>query len=211
MENFRGKKLFQLFGMIIFLILVVGLVGCGGKVSVRQDQEKLQQGAKIKASLDRLYGSLQLNPDGTVSLNEKGTGFLSLTNADKAFGKALLAALNQKIAQGLIRVNNDFSINWLGPASSNAQSLKGASCDTNWWGESCKVDPSTTKDVCTGLLSGEGALIICSLIPVVDTACEIIEIIGALPLEAEICPCADSNCGSIFHVTWIGACWFTCN
>lgn len=210
-EQFRGSTLFLLSQIVLIFTLSFGLIACGGKTAVQQDQKKVQPGAKIQASLDRLYNSIQLNPDGTVSLNERSAGFSSLTNADKALGKTLLTALNQKIAQGLIKVNNDFSIKWLGPVSPQAETLKGASCETNWWGESCKVNVSTTKNICTGLRSGEGALIICSMIPVVDTACEIIEVIGAIPLEAEICPCADHNHGSIFHVLWIGACWFTCN
>jgi hypothetical protein len=205
----RGN--FFCYGMIV-LILIAGLMGCGGKTTVRQDQtcKQASPGVTVQASLDRLYRAVQLNPDGTVSFNERGTGFVSLTAADKAFGKVLLAVLNQKIAQGLVRVNNDFSTQWTGPKPSE-KALQGGSCNTHWWGETCNVNAATTKKTCVGLRAGDGALMICSLIPVVDAACEIIEVVGAIPLEAEICPCADKSDSSTFHVTWAGVAWFTCN
>jgi hypothetical protein len=204
-EEFRNVSLI----MVFLIVLAIAPLGCG-KTSDAGSNAGLRA-ARIEASLDRLTKVLQLNPDGTVSLDVSDPDYVSLVRGDTAFGKALLASLNAKAREGLIRVNTDFSVEWLGPPSSCSKCAGGASCKTHWWGESCNVSSSTTKDILIGLESGEGALIICGFIPVVDVACEIIEVVGAIPLEAEIRPCADKGDSSTFHVTWIGAAWFTCN
>ncbi len=200
-----------LFQTLVIFILVTGLIaGCGGGKTIKKEKQQLSPGEKIQASLDRLYNAIQLNPDGTLSFDERGTGFQALTETDKAFGNALLASCNQRVKAGMLKVNADYSVQWQDDAALK-KSLKGGSCKTHWWGEECSVNSSTTKKICKGLKSGEGALLICDLIPVVDTACEIIEFVGAIPLEAEICPCASRGKGSKFNVTWVGVCWFKCD
>jgi hypothetical protein len=188
--------------VMILSVMALGLSGCGGKSAVAKRQKPSQHpGANIQASIDRLYAAIQLNSDGTVSLNERSAGFQSLKSADKAFGTVLLAALNEKIKKGLVRINDDFSVEWAGTKPPAGKPVKGTNCKTKFWGEQCDVDPSTTKKVCEGLEAGEGALLICSAIPVADTVCAIIEVVGSIPLEAEICPCANRGDGSTFHVT----------
>ena len=206
-EKFRNVSLF----MVFLIVLAIGPLGCSSKKSVPEMKYGPSPAANIQSSLDRLEKSLKLNPDGTVSLDMTDPDYVSLNRGDSAFGESLLASLNTMINEGLIRVNPDLSVVWLRQPSLSCQSVERSSCKTHWWGEACHVNSSTTKKVCTGLEGGEGALIICGFIPVVDVACEIIEVIGAIPLEAEICPCAHKGKSSTFHVTWIGAAWFTCN
>ncbi|HET58298.1 MAG TPA: hypothetical protein ENN35_07650, partial [Deltaproteobacteria bacterium] len=149
-----------LFQLLVIVILVTGLVaGCGGKTTVKKEHRQISPGDKIQASLDRLYNALQLNPDGTLSFDERGTGFQALTETDRAFGNALLASCNQRVTAGMLKINSDYSVQWQGDAASK-KSLKGGSCETHWWGEKCKVSSSTTKKICTGLETGEGALLI---------------------------------------------------
>lgn len=197
--------------LVCLLIPAVATLGCSAKKPITQANVKTNGAVHMQSSLDRIGNVLKLNSDGTVSLDEKKPGYASLNRGDSAFGKSLLASLNAMVKDGLARVNPDFSVTWLIPPSRSARSVGKGSCNTHWWGETCFVDGSTTKKVCTGLEGGEGALLICGCIPVVDAACEIIEVVGAIPLEAEICPCAHKGDSSTFHATWIGAAWFTCN
>jgi hypothetical protein len=206
---YKNGRLSSLFLMLVLFFPVIALMGCD-RSSNASSNDGLRA-ARIEASLGRMENVLELNPDGTVSINEEDPDYASLVRGDTAFGKAVLASLNTKVQEGLIRVNTDFSVEWLGPSASCPQCLEGSSCKKHWWGESCNVSSSTTRDICWGLRGGEGALIICGFVPVVDVACEILEVVGAIPLEAEICPCADRGDSSTFHVTWVGAAWFTCN
>lgn len=206
----RLKKCISTILMVSFLFsITAGPMGCGKKSDAGSYVGL--RAARIEASLDRISKVLQLNPDGTVSLDKTDPDYVSLVRGDTAFGKALLASLNAKVQEGLIRVNPDFSAAWLGPPSSCTQCVGGASCNTNWWGESCFVSSSTTKDICVALAAGGGALVICNAIPVVSEACDIIEVVGVIPLEAEITTCVDMGRSSTFHVTWIDIAWFTCN
>jgi hypothetical protein len=205
----RGKwKLW----LIVLLVLAVATLGCGAKKQVvpRTGMET-NPAVSMQSSLDRIKNVLKLNPDGTVSLDEKKPAYASLNRGDVAFAKSLLASLNTMVREKLIRVNPDFSVAWLVQPSTTGRVVGKTKCDTHWWGETCFVDVDTTRKVCMGLEGGEGALVVCGCIPVVDVACEIIEVVGAVPLEAEICPCSGKKKSSTFHVTWIGAAWFTCN
>lgn len=206
-EKFRNVSLL----MVFLIVLAIASLGCSAKKSASVMKYGPSPAANIHSSLDRLEKILKLNPDGTVSLDVTNPDYVSLSRGDSAFGKSLLASLNTMVEEGLVRVNPDLSVTWLRQPSLSCQSVGRSSCKTKWWGETCHVNSSTTKKVCTGLEGGEGALIICGFIPVVDIACEIIEVIGAIPLEAEICPCAHKGDSSTFHVTWTGAAWFTCN
>jgi hypothetical protein len=206
-KEFGNLSLF----MVFLLILAVIPLGCSAKKSITKADMKTNGAVTMQSSLDRIRNVLKLNPDGTVSLDEKKPDYASLNRGDSAFGKSVLASLNTMVKDGMVRVNPDFSVNWLIQPSRSAKFVGKTNCKSHWWGETCFVDGSTTKKVCTGLEGGEGALIICGFIPVVDVACEIIEVVGAIPLEVEICPCAHKGDSSTFHVTWIGAAWFTCN
>ncbi|MFH1080390.1 MAG: hypothetical protein V1766_09060 [Pseudomonadota bacterium] len=197
--------------LLVALLPLLAIVSLGCSKTSNAGSNSETRAARIESSLDRLARVLTLNADGTVSFDETKPDYASLVRGDAAFGKAILASLNVKIQEGLIRVNSDFSAEWLGSPSSCSQCVEGSSCKRHWWGEECNVSTSTTRDICISLQSGEGALLICSVIPVVDVACEIIEVVGSIPLEAEICPCADKGDSSTFHVTWVGAAWFTCN
>jgi hypothetical protein len=42
-----------------------------------------------------------------------------------------------------------------------------------------------------------------------DVIRHLLELIGT-PLESELEPCTDTNDGSVFHYTWVGIPWFTC-
>lgn len=209
--NVKKRGNVSLF-LISLLILTIISLGCSGaKKQVSKGDSDMNRAVKIQSSLDRISKTLKLNPDGTVSMDDKRPDYVSLNRGDLAFGKSLLASLNTMVRDGLVRVNRDITVEWLITRPMSSQLVGKTNCTTHFWGETCLVDSSTTKKVCTGLEAGEGALIICGFIPVVDVACEIIEAIGAIPLEAEICPCADRGKSSNFHVTWIGAAWFTCN
>lgn len=198
--------------MVFLLILVLAPLGCAAKKPVvPQTGMDTNAAVRMQSSLDRINSVLKLNLDGTVSMDEKTPSYASLNSGDAAFAKSLLASLNTMVRDKLVRVNPDLSVVWLIQRPTAGQVVGKTSCKTHWWGESCFVDVDTTKKVCTGLETGEGALLICGCIPVVDLACKIIEVIGAIPLEAEICPCAAKKKSSTFHVTWIGAAWFTCN
>ena len=213
-KAFRRIKRLALFPMVIFLLFVVPM-SCDEQSNNNSNPGPVftdsGRGARLQASLDRVEKVLQLNPDGTVSMDQADADYASLTGPDLAFGKAVIARLNTLVQEGLVRVNPDFSVDWLGPPEQCAQCPAGSSCQKHWWGEQCAVSSGTTKDVCIGLESGEGALIICGFIPVVDVICEIIEAVGTIPLEAEICPCSSSGSGSILHVTWLGIAWFKCS
>lgn len=206
-EKFRNVSLL----MALLIVLAIGPLGCGAKKPVPEMKYGPSPAANIQSSLDRLEKSLKLNPDGTVSLDMTDPDYVSLNRGDSAFGESLLASLNAMISEGLVRVDPDLSVTWLRQPALSCQSVERSSCKTHWWGETCSVSSSTTKKICTGLEAGEGALLICGFIPAVDVACEIIEVVGTIPLEAEICPCAERGHSSTFHVTWIGAAWFTCN
>jgi len=206
---YKNVILSSLFLMLVLSVLAIALLACDQSSNAASNVGP--RAARIEASLDRLEKVLQLDPEGTVSLNETDPDYVSLVRGDTAFGKVILASLNTKIQEGLILVDPNFSVEWLGPPASCTQCLEGTSCKKKWWGESCNVSSSTTRDICVGLEAGEGALLICDCIPVVDLACEILEVVGAIPLEAEICPCSDRGDSSTFHVTWVGAAWFTCN
>lgn len=208
---FRDVRLSSLSLLLALFVLVVGQLGCNKASDAGANQTQLTRGARIEASLDRISKVLRLNPDGTVTLDKTDPDYVSLSQGDAAFGKALVASLNARVQEGHISVNQDFSVVWSGPLSACSQCVGRASCKTHWWGETCDVNSATTKDICTGLEAGEGALIICGFLPVVDLACHLIELVGAIPLEAEICPCANRGRGSTFHVTWIDVAWFTCN
>jgi hypothetical protein len=166
---------------------------------------------RLQEAIDNVGKVLVVNSDGTVAMDQDNPDYALLSDGDVTFGKAEIAVLNSKIQEGLIHINQDLSADWLGPSSQCERCYKGTKCKTHWYGEVCSVSSHTTRDICIGLESGEGALIICSLIPILDVACEIIEVVGAIPLEAEICPCSDKGSGSTFHVTWVGAAWFTCS
>lgn len=199
-------------GMVFLLILAVALMGCSAKKSVVPRAGMAASPAlSMQSSLDRIKSALKVNPDGTVSMDEKKPSYASLNRGDVAFAKSLLASLNTMVREKLVRVNPDLSVEWLIQRPTVGPVVGKPSCKTHWWGETCFVDVDTTKKVCIGLEGGEGALLICSCIPVVDMACEIIEVVGSVPLEAEICPCSAKKKSSTFHVTWIGAAWFTCN
>lgn len=171
-------------------------------------QGKTEKQVAVTASNSSTFGEHQ-EKDKTSSARFSVMPGGTFMVAGTAIGAGMLG-LPVRTAAGMLKISSNYSVQWQGDAASK-KSLKGGSCETHWWGEKCKVSSSTTKKICTGLETGEGALLICSLIPVVDAACEIIELIGSIPLEAEICPCASKGTSSTFNVTWVGACWFKCD
>jgi hypothetical protein len=210
MGIFRSVRLSSLSLVLLLAGLAITQIGCTKASDVGAETQS-NNGPKIEASIERIGKALQLKPDGTVSLNKTDPDYVSLDRGDAAFGKALIASLNARIQEGLLRMNQDFSVEWVGPLSACSECVGKGSCKTHWWGETCDVSISTTKEICEGLKAGKGAMIICNILPVVDLACDIIELVGRVPLENEICPCANLGRGSTFHVTWIDVAWFTCN
>jgi len=217
------KEFFRNGGLLIVILFVLTMSpsGCGegDQIVVNQSNNRTVQdggtapgvctmdsarGDRLQATIARLEDVLILNPDGTVSINNTDPDYPYLAYGDEAFGNTQLGLLNKYVKDGLAHVNADFSVDWAGMPTS-------ANCKKHWWGEQCSVDASTTNKVCIGLEAGEGALLICDCIPVVDIACEVIEAIGSIPLEAEVCPCSDRGDSSTFHVTWVGVAWFKCN
>lgn len=201
-----------LVAMTVFCILAVVPSGCGSSSSSGTGHPNptpyLQANANMETSIGRVEKTLALNPaNGTVFIDKTSSNYASLTPTDKTYGRAMTSTVNEMVNEGLVSVNQDFSINWLGTPPASVQ---GANCSKHWWGEECNVDASTTKNVCIGLEAGDGAAIICGAIPIVDIACEIVEAVAIIPLEAEVCSCSDSGDGSIFHVAWIGVPWFKC-
>lgn len=196
----------------IFLFLSTGICGCDGSSNAAIPPNLPSDHAiRLELALEAVENVLVLNPDGTLAMDPADPDFVALDAADQSFGRAVIATANALVGEGLLQVNADFTADWLGPPRQCDQCPEGSDCHTHWYGEKCSVSTSTTRKICIGLESGEGALVICSFIPVVDVACEIIEAVGAIPLEAEICPCSDRHVGSNFKVTWIGAAWFSCS
>ena len=220
-EVFGIRRLSGLLVVCAMFVLVMAPSGCGegDQIVINQSNNRTVQdggtapgvckmdsgrGDRLEATIARLENTLILNTDGTVSINNTDPDYPYLAWGDEAFGNTQLGLLNKYVKDGLAQVNPDFSVDWLG-------GLTSTNCSKHWWGEQCSVDASTTKKVCIGLESGEGALIICGFIPVVDIACEVIEAVGSIPLEAEVCPCSDRGDSSAFHVTWVGVAWFKCS
>jgi hypothetical protein len=219
---FGNLRMPGLLLVVAVFVMVMAPSGCDGgdqQIVINQSNNRTVQGGdtavgvckmdsgrgdRLQATVARVESTLKLNPDGTVSINHADPDYPYLAYGDEAFGNAVLADLNTYVHEGLAHVNPDFSVDWLAGVTST-------NCSKHWWGEQCSVDASTTNKVCIGLEAGEGALLICDTIPVVDIACEVIEAVGSIPLEAEVCPCSDRGDSSTFHVTWVGVAWFKCN
>ena len=196
----------------IFVGLLVAIpAACGDSSSSSGSDPCFDQGLadRVDGSISRIQATLVVEPEGTVLIDTTSPAYQSLTGGDRALGRALVTSLNDRVRAGELLVNPDLSVVRLEPAEPSP-APSGTSCGTHWWGEECQVDAPTTKKVLIGLDAGEGALIICDFIPVVDEACAIIEVLGSIPLEAELEPCVDRNDGSILKVTWIGIVYFKC-
>lgn len=204
------KKIIILTGVIFFVTAVS--FAAGPKMYFNPSsyfglcKQDINHGARIEAAISRIEQAMVRNPDGTVSINNTDPDYEFLASADETFANAVLGLLNKYVDEGMARVNPDFSVDWLLPEGVNK-----TSCTKHWWGEKCEVDALTTWKVCLGLEAGQAAMSICSLIPVVGNACRIIEVVGEIPLEREVCYCSKRGKSSTFHVTWIGAAWFSCN
>ncbi len=197
---------------VLLCVFAIAPSGCGssssGGASHPSATPYLQSNTNMETTISHVEKSLILNPGGTVSIDMTSPNYAALTPTDKTLGRAMTATTNEMVAEGLMSINPDFTANWSG---TQPGAVQGASCSKHWWGEECSVDASTTKDVCIGLESGDGAALICDTIPIVDIACEIVEAVAIIPLESEVCTCSDSGESSIFHIAWVGVPWFKCN
>jgi hypothetical protein len=61
-----------------------GQLGCNKASDAGAIDTQSNRGARIEASLDRISNVLQLNPDGTVTLDKTDPDYVSLSQGDAA-------------------------------------------------------------------------------------------------------------------------------
>lgn len=185
------------------LILVSLAILCLSATSASAAQGP-ERTAKISAALPRIEKTLVFR-NGIVVINTRRAA--SLTDSERALAKVLVENLNGRIRRGGLKINQDLKVIATPPVESMNEA--DVDCDTHWWGEECAIDAETTQDIYTALEDGEDIGEVCNAIPGVDVICDLLELIGT-PLELELEPCTDTNDGSVFHYTWVGIPWFTC-
>lgn len=185
------------------LSLVFLAVLCLGSNSASATQGP-ERAAKMSAGISRIEKTL-LFRNGVVVISPRRA--TSLTDSELALAKVLVENLNGRVRRGALKIDQNLKV--LTTPAGESISEKDVDCDTHWWGEECAVDAATTQDIYTALEVGEAIGDVCDAIPGVDAICDLLELIGT-PLELELEPCADTNDGSVFHYTWVGIPWFTC-
>jgi hypothetical protein len=162
-----------------------------------------ERAAKMSAALPRIEKVLVFR-NGIVVINSRRAA--SLTDSERALARVLVENLNGRIRRGDIKIDQNLKVD---TAMGKPAGAKDVGCDTHWWGEECTVDATTTQDIYNALETGEDIGLVCDVIPGVDVICDLLELVGT-PVELELEPCADANDGSVFHYTWVGLPWFTC-
>jgi hypothetical protein len=190
--------------LLLSFLAITFIFAASSSAATQADPERP---TRLSSAISRIEKTLRVR-DGVVVIDQRRAAAMHLTRGEKSFGTLLVEHLNARIRKGDLRVGQDLKVVRAG--AGEILNGKDVSCDTNWWGESCNIDAATTQDIDLGLQAGDSITTICGVIPVVGEFCDLIELIGALPLEAELAPCVGSNDGSVFHVTWVGTPWFTC-
>lgn len=163
-----------------------------------------ERATKMSEALPRIEKTLVIR-NGLVVLNARRAA--SLTDSERALAKVLVENLNGRIRRGALKINQNLTV--ISAPAGEWASDKDVNCDTHWWGEECAVDATTTQEIYTALKVGEEIASACSEIPDIGEICDLLELIGTA-LEWELEPCTETNDGSVFHYTWVGIPWFTC-
>lgn len=190
--------------LLLSLFALVFVFAASASAATQGDRERP---TRLSTTLSRIEKTLRVR-DRVVIIDPRRAAAMHLTRGEKAFANLLVEHLNARIRKGDLRVGQDLKVVRAG--AGEAPNGKDVSCDTSWWGESCNIDAATTQEIDQDLEVGDDIATVCDFVPGLDELCELVELIGALPLEAELAPCVDSNDGSVFHVTWVGTPWFTC-
>lgn len=163
-----------------------------------------ERSAKMSAAIPKIEKTLMVR-NGEVVVNSRRAA--SLTPSEFALAKVLVENLNGRVRRGALKIDQNLKV--LATPTGDSMREKDLNCDTHWWGEECTVDAPTTQDIYDALVIGEDIGAVCDAIPGVDVICDLLELIGT-PLELELEPCTSTNDGSVFHYTWVGIPWFTC-